>query len=564
MPDKLEKSLSEYTKGRPKAKTQIAGLLGIFLGGIQHIEVPNRNGYVFVRLRNNTSELIQAWNDQVAIVYDLPVLVEWNGHRYIVTGRDTERYAPAGFGWGSQSTYLPKHGSQHSFAPELGYGGDVAWIYSRQIMPFATTPSGTAGAPVVWVQPHVYRNPADGSWEYIGDGVSPNLLAAKPTGTFARMLLLYWDLDSDSAKIITGSYFSESFTGTSSILPYVPTVSNSRHIPLSAIRLVSGTTGVLWDNIYDMRQWANTQSSPFDGCFSVWDEGIPVGTGTTLNFVGENVHASVSGSVIRVFITGSTGGGGGTEFAGVDQIGVMGQDEGVPQGSGTVLNVTGEAVLSRSGTILNLHVPGGAQGPSGPAGAFGVMGQDEGLNLGTGTTLNFVGAGVTATISGTVLNVNVPGGSSNGLTQVIRRKPEDEFRTGTAIAPDASISFSGTMGQVWAFEAKYILFSSINTTDFRMGISVTGSSSYWGFYGGGNRDWESEITTNNAATLFTGVNVATMGSIGGVWGVAFGGVVEIGVAYADIDLLWSTNTAPPQSGTTMLKNSYTIWTLLNP
>jgi predicted enzyme related to lactoylglutathione lyase len=42
----------------------------------------------------------------------------------------------------------------------------------------------------------------------------------------------------------------------------------------------------------------------------VWDEGVPVGTGFVLNFIGANVEASLSGSVIRVFVTGSSGGGG--------------------------------------------------------------------------------------------------------------------------------------------------------------------------------------------------------------------------------------------------------------
>lgn len=35
------------------------------------------------------------------------------------------------------------------------------------------------------------------------------------------------------------------------------------------------------------------------------DEGLNLGTGTVLNFVGGNVHASISGSVIRVFVTGT-------------------------------------------------------------------------------------------------------------------------------------------------------------------------------------------------------------------------------------------------------------------
>lgn len=461
MPDKLEKSLSEYTRGRPKAKTQIAGLLGIFMGGIQQIEVPNRNGYVYVRLRNNTSELIQAWNDQVAVVYDLPVLVEWNGHRYIVTGRDTERYAPAGFGWGSQSPYLPKHGSQHSFAPELGYGGDPTWIYSRQIMPFATTPSGTQGSPVVWVQPHVYRNPTNGSWEYIGDDVSPDLLAAKPTGTFGRMLLLYWDLDSDSAKILTGSYFSESLTGTSQILPYVPTVSSQSHIPLSAIRLVSGTTGVLWDNIYDMRQWATTLPSPFQGGFAVWDEGIPIGTGTTLNFVGAGVTATISGSIIDVSIPG--GGGGGSS---VDTLGFAGLDEGVPLGTGTALNVRGSrAVLSRSGTMFALDIS-----PD-PQELIGLMGWDEGVPLGTGTILNVVGSDISLSLSGNVLQLSHTSTAPTAAEPILIYDDSVFIATGTKVSFNRNLTVEATGTSVFV--------TAPITTYFRVGVPTQINGNYY-------------------------------------------------------------------------------------
>jgi hypothetical protein len=40
----------------------------------------------------------------------------------------------------------------------------------------------------------------------------------------------------------------------------------------------------------------------------------------------------------------------------------------------------------------------------------GVLGQDEGVPIGSGATLNFTGAGVTATSSGGVITVDVPGG----------------------------------------------------------------------------------------------------------------------------------------------------------
>ncbi len=46
----------------------------------------------------------------------------------------------------------------------------------------------------------------------------------------------------------------------------------------------------------------------------VQDEGVPIGTPSTLNFVGNNVDVSISGTVARVFVTGSSGAVVGSSF----------------------------------------------------------------------------------------------------------------------------------------------------------------------------------------------------------------------------------------------------------
>lgn len=226
----------------------------------------------------------------------------------------------------------------------------------------------------------------------------------------------------------------------------------------------------------------------------VLDEGIYLGAGNIFNFRGQNVEVTISGSAVDVFVTGSSGGGGhetgtlvvydeGTFLgvfeemrflgAGVDAYnsgsyaaisipggggvtvnadGIMGWDEGIPVGTGSVLNVTGDgASLSISGTVLELNVPGpflqddgaplgylsaidfvgagvtatllGSQAtitiPGGGGGAggvdqIGIYGLDEGVPLGTGTWVNFRGPNVEATISGTVIDVYVSGSSGGG------------------------------------------------------------------------------------------------------------------------------------------------------
>jgi len=119
-----KKNLHRQVKGILEDKSDklnlISGELGIQIGGQKTVEVSGRDGFVWVRLRGSQSELIQAYNASVSPIYGLPVLVIRQGNKYAIYGRDIERYD----NWGT-SAYLPKHGTQHSFAPELGMGGDV-------------------------------------------------------------------------------------------------------------------------------------------------------------------------------------------------------------------------------------------------------------------------------------------------------------------------------------------------------------------------------------------------------------------------------------------------------
>jgi len=392
----LLKNFKEYDKGKPQIVKEISGLLGIPINGNLAVEVPNRNGFVYVRLRNNTNELIQAFNEKVSPVYGLPVLVVWRVNRYEIQGRDTSRYQD----WGSYSAFLPRHGSQHSLNFDDGQGGDVSFIYSRQFIPYASIPSGTEGSGNVFIMPHVFRDPTDATWNYLGDTSSDNFLPAKPadaSGTMARMMLLYWNLNTDAPAILTGTFFDSSLTGTAAILPYVPLLTSQKHVPLSAIRLVSGTETILWDNIYDMRQFATSSTLPsFEGGFGVQDEGIPQGTGTIFNFVGAGVVASISGSVVNVNISSAGGGGG------VDQIGIYALEEGSAIGTGTQMNFVGAGVTaSRTGTMIFVDIPGGGDGGGG--GGTDIVGQHLGNYVTTGSVLNVRGGFLA---SGTTMELN--------------------------------------------------------------------------------------------------------------------------------------------------------------
>lgn len=223
------------------------------------------------------------------------------------------------------------------------------------------------------------------------------------------------------------------------------------------------------------------------GAFGVFvqDEGINLGTGTVLNFVGPNVDASISGSVVRVFVTGSTGG-----LASVEV-----QDDGVVQGNATVFNFTGEGLwASVSGTVANIIVSGtpgpqgpagpsgspgsqgpqgevgpsgspgsqgpigpsgspgstGPQGPQGPMGISGLMVQDEGIPVGTGTTFNFVGPNVDASISGSVVRVFVTGSVGAAAGGLIDVYDDSVFvASGTKLSFDKNLNVGVTGSMIY-------------------------------------------------------------------------------------------------------------------
>ena len=72
----------------------------------------------------------------------------------------------------------------------------------------------------------------------------------------------------------------------------------------------------------------------------------------------------------------------------------------------------------------------------------GVNGQDEGNNLGFGAYLNFTGAGVTASISGDVLTVNIPGGGAGGTPALPFTSVQ--FNNAGAFGGSANFTWNGT------------------------------------------------------------------------------------------------------------------------
>lgn len=250
----LRREFRGFAQNKENVIDKFPGVLGITKNGEQIVEVTGRPGFVWVRLRNTYSEVIQAYNTVVTPIFDLPVYVQrdpLNPMQYSIVGRDVARYGASN--WGSVSAYLPPHGNSHSFSPETSGGGDVVWVYGRQFMPFLVVPSGSAGAFSVSVQGGIYYY--DNMFRYAGGTGIALDNSYKPTGTSnARMTLLLLDKPTGNFVLVAGTQeFPSTVTGTVPVLPYIPPVPTGTQEPLAAIRLLDSTTTISWSNLYDVR-----------------------------------------------------------------------------------------------------------------------------------------------------------------------------------------------------------------------------------------------------------------------------------------------------------------------
>lgn len=377
----------------------IPGFLGFLVNGIETVEVPTRPGYVFVRLRGSLSEVVSAFNDEVSPVYGLPVLVtrdDVDNTRYKVISRDTGVYV----NWGSASSYLPRHGDSHSFSSRAGTGGDVVWVYGRQMMPLNVIPSGTNAAGSVKIEEGVYYQA--GAWHSAGGTGTVSFLPAKPSAGNARMMLLYLD-ENGNPGIATGTVFSESISGTSSLIPYIPTLSNNYYVPLAGIRLTSSTNTITWNDITDLRPWIVGDGFIPTGTFAPNSASyITVGSEAGLTAerrltAGAGISITDNGANNTIVISSVAGGAG--SYPAI-------YDDGVFKATGTAISFdTGLSVIS-SGTSIFVNSFGGGGG-----GGSTVI-YDDGVYKTTGTAISF-DSNLSVAVTGSMAFISATGGSGS-------------------------------------------------------------------------------------------------------------------------------------------------------
>jgi hypothetical protein len=501
---RYERAITSLAERKESKSLILSGILGVTTGGENAVEVEGRPGFVWVRLRNQLNELIQAFNESVSPVFDLPVLVEYDKAsptRYKVMGRDVGRYTVWGAGTSDTSSYLPRHASQHQFDTLTGIGGgDVAWIYSQQFMPWLVTPSGSSGALSVSVQPMAYYYDDQFRWAG-GTGVAgfDNL---RPTGSSnARMLLVYLDPDSGNPYLATGTLteFANTITGTAQILPYMPSLIEATDVPLAGIRLITGTSVLLWPNVYDLRDYfVHSSVSGTSG-----DGGAP----TDAEYVVMSLNGTLTDE--RVLTAGSDitladGGAGGNATVGVATgtfsraghghlypYSVAIYDDHVFQATGTILDFTGNINVAVTGT--SVFISSTAAGGGGAT----LLIYDDGVFKVTGTALDFEDD-LKIDVTGSVAYVNIPTGTFSRPGHVHTNElpifDSSVFKsTGTLISFDDNLTVhvTGTTvfieGQAGASGDNTILIydgSAFKVTgsaisfDDNLTVHITGSTAY--------------------------------------------------------------------------------------
>jgi hypothetical protein len=247
----LFKNIKIFRDKTKKPFREYSGILGLPIN-TKTVRVPGREGYVYVRLRDNQNEIIQAYNDKVSAIWGLPVLLVRDEVGWKVKGRDIDRYSH----WTSDSSFVPGHHLQHEFNRDFP-GADIINVYPDQIVPLLVYPSENGNT--LRIAPYVYKS--ETGWIYAGGVETSDLLVYKPTSVNDAIVgLIYMNKSDGSIGVsVNPNPIPSYLSSITDILPYIPFPSSSQE-PLKAFRLLSTTTKINWENLYDVRQFIGGSS----------------------------------------------------------------------------------------------------------------------------------------------------------------------------------------------------------------------------------------------------------------------------------------------------------------
>jgi len=285
---RLRKAMTSVLSGKQDKDILVPALLGVYKSGNQTIQVADRPDFVWVRLRGNSSEVVQAFNEKVGLHFDLPILVlrdENFNDRWVVHGRDIAQYS----NW-EGAAYGHAHATSHSFAGADYCASDIVWTNKRQYMPLLPRPeaSGTMG---IWIESDFYY--FDGRYHWWPGSGTASLSGFLPTGGMsARYVTVYIDVNGNPASL-AGPEFDKVYPGDPADYISIPDPDDG--VVVAAVLMMTGTSAIGWGEIFDLRN-PNRPPTPTGSPIWLADENAVLGKVWGLNFVGECVEALISGS----------------------------------------------------------------------------------------------------------------------------------------------------------------------------------------------------------------------------------------------------------------------------
>ncbi len=243
---RIQKRLALHLDEREPQPLRFEALIGDGTGGDPR--VPNKLNYVFVR-RTGRGVIEECLNTRVAARNDLPVIVGYSHELpavlQVLAGK-WERIAELG-----SYAYMPSHHQAHEFQNEFG-GDDVTWIQSQQLLPLLAQPTSPESMTVT-----VYEGlyPWLAGWHYFDGDVSPSFVGSVPgIAGEGRYSLLSIDGATETLQITDGITFPAWLPPVDyeDMIPGPP----AGAIPIVAVFLLSGTTEISWDIMWDARLFA--------------------------------------------------------------------------------------------------------------------------------------------------------------------------------------------------------------------------------------------------------------------------------------------------------------------
>jgi hypothetical protein len=334
--EKLKKVIGKLIDTKEDKTKTYSAQLGTIVNGEQVVDVSTRSNFVYARINGNYAEVVEVYNDSVVGAYDLKVQIyrRKNENFYRIYDKDVSLYR-GDFGGVAGNT--APHGLSHSFGDGQFNGYDPVFVFQRQLLqPLGTVPLQTGGFQV-YVYPSFYTY--NNETYYFEGGYSEDLESLKPVGTDdgnVRYVTVYLDGASGQLGYLTGTPFYANIL-ISNNTSYIPDLPDTSGMELCAIMLATGSTGITWNDMFDVRDFLN-----------------PGGNTVQLHPLNpDNIHHTGTLNSDFVIITGSP------YFTGTQLTDVLEEILIQATGSSGLPNATqiGQILISTDGTTFSRKMP---------------------------------------------------------------------------------------------------------------------------------------------------------------------------------------------------------------